>query len=85
MLPKSQPLDRYKAQFESLDKTTQEVIIKMQEKYPSYWWNPDSKCVCKNHKKVHQFSFEAYVEGWVCGYFGFDTVEKMQKSLGERR
>ncbi len=83
MYPKNEPLPRYTKEFSKLGKATQKAILAVQKKYKSYWWNPHCKVTCTTHKKIHKFSFEAYTMGTAVGYFGCDSVKKMQEWLRE--
>ena len=82
-LPVNKPLPRYEKQFSLLTQEEQDAIIFIQTKYPFNWWNPDCKTKCLKHKIIHKYSFESYVEGWVKGYFGFDTIEEINFQLKE--
>lgn len=84
MYAKSEPLPCYKKEFEKLGPETQRVIILVQEKYKSYWWNPNCKVVCTAHKKVHKFSFEEYTMGAAVGYFGGDSVKQMKSWINDK-
>lgn len=77
MFPKIQPLPQHIEKFELLSEEEREIIVKVQKKYPQYWWNPNCKTKCTSHKKVHKYNFESYVEGFVTGYFGTDSISKM--------
>ena len=69
--------DKYKDKFDALSKEEREFVVKTQNDYPRYWWNPFCTTKCIKHGRVHKFSFEAYVEGWVTGYFGVDSPEEL--------
>ncbi len=76
---KEEPLPRYRKEFDLLSEMEKKAIIDIQIIYPRYWWNPNCRKFCTGHKKVHKYSFEAYVEGFVTGYCGFDSVKEMSK------
>lgn len=83
MFSKDKPLPGYEAEFAKLGPATKSVILAVQKKYRSYWWNPYCKVRCTTHGKSHKYSFEAYIMGAAVGFFGADSVKEMQKWLSE--
>ena len=76
---RKEPLPQYKKEFEELTQEGKDFVIKVQKKFRRYWWNPHCKTKCLGHKKVHKYSFEAYVEGFVAGYFGYDDPKEFEE------